>query len=118
MAGIAESPASGNLLASVMSRLATALLVVVALIAFDGIDAAQSEDDAASASPSEIRFVGAVLVPAGLHAAADASSVASLPPSRTIRRGSSDPGRHDPPRTVVVLSPRKADVRVVMITYD
>lgn len=101
-----------------MSRLAPVLLVVVALIAFDGTDAAPSEDDAASAPPSEIRFVGAIVVPAGLHAVADARSVALLPPGRTIRRGRSDPRRHDPPRTVVVLPPRKADVRVVMITYD
>lgn len=101
-----------------MSRLAPALLVVVALAAFDGIDAAPSENDAAFAPPSEIRFSGAVVVPAGSHAVADAQSVASLASGRTIRRGSADPAKHDPPRTVVVLPPRKAYARVVVITYD
>jgi len=102
-----------------MTRLAPALLVVVALIAFDdGIDAAPSENDATFAPPSEIRFNGAVVVPAGSHAVADAHSVASLPSGQTIRRGSTDQGRHDPLRTVVVLPPRKGDARVVVITYD
>lgn len=101
-----------------MTRLAPALLVVVALVAFDGIDAAPSENDADFAPPSEIRFNGAVVVPAGSHAVADAHSVASLPSGQTIRRGSADPGRHDPLRTVVVLPPREGDVRVVVITYD
>lgn len=102
-----------------MTRLApAALLMVVALVAFDGIDAAPSKNDAASAPPSEIRFNGAILVPAGSHTVADVHSIASLPPGRIIRRGSTDAGRHDPPRTVVVLPPRNAGLRVVMITYD
>ena len=101
-----------------MSRLTSALLVVVALIAFDGIDAAASENDANLDPPSEIRFTGAVVVPAGSHAVADAQSVASLPSGQTIRRGSTDPARHDPPRAVVVLPPRKGDARVVVITYE
>lgn len=68
--------------------------------------------------PREIRFNGAVLVPAGSHAVADVHSATSLSLGRIIRRGSADPGRHDPPRTMVVLPPRNAGVRVVLITYD
>lgn len=101
-----------------MKRLASALMVVAALIAFDGIDAATSGNDAAFDPPNEIRFTGAVVVPAGSHAVADAQSVASLPSGQAIRRGSADPARHDPPRTVVVLPPRKGDARVVVITYE
>ena len=118
MAGVAEPLASGDSLASVMNRLAPGLLMVVALVAFDGIDAAPSEDDAVFAPPSEIRFSGAVLVPAGSHAVADVHSASSLSPGRIIRRGSADSGRHDPLRTVVVLPPRQSGVRVVLITYD
>jgi len=102
-----------------MTRLApAALLIALALIPFDGIDAAPSENDTTYAPPGEIRFNGAVVVATGSHAIADAHSVASLPSGQTIRRGSADPGRHDPLRTVVVLPPRKAGVRVVLITYD
>lgn len=102
-----------------MTRLAPALLVVVGLVAFDGIEAARGDNDAAAAAPSsEIRFTGAVLVPAGSHADADAHDVASLPPGRAVRRGSADAARHDPLRTVTMLPPREGDVRVVVITYD
>jgi len=41
-----------------------------------------------------------------------------LPPGRVVLRGSADPGKRDPLRTVVVLAPHKAGVRVVPITYD
>jgi len=119
LAWIAESLASRASLASVMTRLAqAALLTALALFAFDGTDAAPRKNLAASAPPGEVRFSGAVLVPAGPHAAADVHSVAPLPPGRIIRRGSADPGKRDPLRTVVVLPPRKTGVRVVLITYD
>jgi len=101
-----------------MIRLAYVLLAAAVLIACDGIDAAQSENDAAPAAFGEIRFSGAVMVPAGIHADADAQSVAALPSGRSIRRGKGDPEKHGPPRTVVVLPPREAGVRVVVITYE
>lgn len=119
LAWIAESLASRASLASVMTRLApAALLTAFALIAVDGTDAAQRKNDAVPARSGEVRFSGAILVPAGSHATADVRSVAPLPPGRIIRRGSADPGKQDPLRTVVVLPPRKAGVRVVLITYD
>jgi hypothetical protein len=102
-----------------MTRLApAALLTALALVAFDGTDAAQKKNDAAPARSGEVRFNGAIVVPAGSHAAADVHSVASLPPGRIIRRGSANPEKRDPLRTVVVLPPRKAGVQVVLITYD
>lgn len=101
-----------------MIRLAYALLVVVALIACDGIDAAESENDPAPAASGEIHFSGAVLAPAGIHADADAQSAAALPSGQVIRRGSAYPEKHGPPRTVAVLPPRDAGMRVVVITYE
>lgn len=120
MAWIAKSLASRASLAPIMTRLApAALLTAFALIALDGADAAPGKSDAASAPPGEVRFNGEVLlVPAGSHAAADVRSIAPLPPGRVIRRGSANPEKRDPPRTVVVLPPRKPSVRVVLITYD
>ena len=119
LAWIAESLASRASLASVMTRLApAALLTAFALIAVDGTDAAQWKDDAASARSGEVRFSGAILVPTGSRAAADVRSVAPLPPGQIIRRGSADPGKHDPLRTIVVLPTRRGGVRVVLITYD
>lgn len=101
-----------------MTRLAPALLVVVAMIAFDGIDAAPADNDAALPPAGEIRFGGTVLEPAGTHAVADAHSIANLPPGQATRRGSANLRKYDPPRTVVVLPPRKQGERVVVITYD
>jgi len=119
LAWIAESLARSNSLASVVTRLArVALLAIVALIVCGGTGAAPKKSDATSAPPGVVRFNGAVSVPAGAHAAADVHSVATLPPGRVIRRGNADPGKHDPLRSVVVLPPRNADVRVVLITYD
>lgn len=103
---------------SSMIRLAYGLLAAVALIASDGIDAAQSGNNAVPAAFGEIQFSGAVLVPAGIHASADAQSVAALPSGRIVRRGKGDPESHGPPRTVVVLPPREAGMRVVVITYE
>lgn len=119
LAWIAESLASRASLASVMTRLAPAALVTaLALIAFDGSDAAQKKNGAATAPPGEIRFNGSVLVPAGTHTAADVRSVARLPLGRAVRRGSAGPNQHNPLRTVVVLPARKTSTRVVLITYD
>lgn len=102
-----------------MTRLArTALLTTFALVAFDGSDAAPGKNDATPTPPGEVRFHGAVLAPAGLHAASDVDSVAALPPGRMIRRGRADAQKLDPPRTVVVLPPRKTEAPVVLITYD
>lgn len=101
-----------------MIRLAYALLVVVALVACDGIDAAESESDATPTAFGEIQFSGAVEEPAGIHADADAQSVAALPFGQIIRRGRADPEKQGPPRTVVVLPPREAGMRVVVITYE
>lgn len=102
-----------------MTRLApAALLTALALSAFDGTDAAPGKNDAATAPPGEIRFSGSVVVPAGTHAADDVRSIALLPPGRVIRRGSADPEKRDPPRTVVVLPPQKTGVRVALITYE
>jgi hypothetical protein len=101
-----------------MSRLAPALLVVAALAGFDVSDAAPIENDAAFAPPGEIRFSGAVMEPAGSGAKADVRSAASLQYGQTIRRGSIDSVKHDPPRTVVVLPPSGGNTRVVVITYD
>jgi hypothetical protein len=107
-----------------MTRLAPALLVAVAMIAFEGIDAAPSDNDVAPGPTGEIRvtgsihFTGAILESAGNQAVADARSIASVPPGHAVRRGSPDAGKHDPPRTVVVLPPRKEGERVVVITYD
>jgi hypothetical protein len=101
-----------------MTRLAPTLLAVVAMIAFDGIDAAPSDNDAAHAPTGEIRFTGAIVEPTETHVFADARSIASLPPGQVVRRGSVDPTKHDPPRTVVVLPPREQGERVVVITYD
>lgn len=118
LAWVAESLASRASLASIMIRLApAALLTALALVAFDGTDAAERKNDAAPRS-GEVQFNGAIVVPAGSHTAADVRSAAPLPPGRIIRRGSADPGKRDPLRTVVVLPPRKAGVRVVLITYD
>lgn len=119
LAWIAESLASRASLASVMTRLApAALLIALALIAFDDIDAAPRKNNAATGPPGEVRFNGAVLIPAGAHATADVRSVAPLPLGRVVRRGSADPEKRDPLRTVVVPPPRKTHVRVVLITYD
>lgn len=101
-----------------MIRLASILLIGVALVAVDAVDAAPSESDAIFAPPSEIRFNGAVMAPAGIQSDADVRSVASLPSGRMVRRGSADPDGHDPLRTIVVLPPREADLPVVVITYD
>lgn len=102
-----------------MIRLASAVLALVILTAFDGVDAAQSGSDAAfAASGGEIRFNGAVVVAAGVRADADADSAASLPPGRIMHRGSADRVGHGPPRTVIVLPPREAHLRTVVITYD
>ena len=105
-------------MAAVVIHLATTLLAVAALAAFDGVDAAPIDNDAALAPPGEIRFGGAIMEPAGSNAKADARSAASLPYGQTIRRGSIDSVKHDPPRTVVVLPPRVGNARVVVITYD
>src|SRR5690348_6448207 len=119
LAWVAESLASRASLASIMIRLApAALLTALALVAFDGTDAAERKNDAAPPRSGEVRFNGAIVVPAGSHTAADVHDVASLPPGRIIRRGSADPAKRDPLRTVVVLPPRKAGVRVVLLTYD
>ncbi|HVX04010.1 MAG TPA: hypothetical protein VHA71_02705 [Rhodanobacteraceae bacterium] len=102
-----------------MIRLALiALLIAFALVAFDGTDAAPRKKDAASASSGAIRFTGAVMTPAGAHAPDDMQSVASLPPGQIIRRGSPDPRKRGPLRTVVLLPPRKSGLRVVLITFD
>lgn len=102
-----------------MTRLApAALLTALALVAFNGTDAAQRKNDTAPVRSGGVQFNGAIVVPAGSHATADVQSVAPLPPGRIIRRGSDDPEKHDSLRTVVALPPRKAGVRVVLITYD
>lgn len=102
-----------------MTRLArTALLTAFALAAVDTLDAAPGKNDSTSTPPADVRFHGAVLAPTGSNATADVASVAALPPGRMIRRGSADPQKHDPPRTVVVLPPRQTGARVVLITYD
>lgn len=98
--------------------IAAALVAAFALAAFDGADAASKENGPTSAPASVVRFNGAVLMPAGSHAAADVRSVTALPAGQIIRRGSTDPGKHDPLRTVVVQPPRKAGGRVVLITYE
>lgn len=119
MAWIAESCVHGGSLASFMSRLASAaLLTAFALTAFDGIDAAQTENDAVPAPHGEIRFSGAILAPAGSHATADVRSVSSLPVGEVVRHGSADPSKRDPPRTVVSMPSRNPVVREVLITYD
>jgi hypothetical protein len=101
-----------------MTRLAPTLLAVVAMIAFERIDAAPSEHDAALPPSGEIRFTGAVLEPAGIQSVVDVRSIASLPPGQVVRRGNANPEKHDPPRTVVVLPSREEGKRVVMINYD
>lgn len=119
MAGIAEQFARGGPLASIMTRLArTALFTAFALAAVDTLDAAPGRDDSTSTPPGEIRFHGSVLAPTGSNTTADVASVAALPPGRMIRRGSADSQKHGPPRTVVVLPPRKIGARVVLITYE
>lgn len=100
------------------------LALVAALIAFalivlrDAGAAAARGSDTTSASSGEVRFSGAIVVPTSSHATADAQRAAALPPGRIIRRGSSDLEGRDPQRTVVVLPPRKAGVRVALISYD
>lgn len=103
---------------AVVSYLGPVLLAVAALVGFDAVHAAPLDNDAAFAPPGEIRFSGAVMEPAGSNAKADARSAASLPYGQTIRRGSIDSVKHDPPRTVVVLPPREGNPRVVVVTYD
>lgn len=101
-----------------MIRLASILLLVIALVAFDALDAARGGSGAASAAPDEIRFDGAVMAPAGIRSDADARSIASLPPGRVIRRGTADSDGHDPLRTVVMLPSHESGPPVVVITYD
>ena len=102
-----------------MTRLApAALLMLIALAAFDDLAAAPGKNDAAPVPQSQIRFYGAVVVPAGSHTVADVHSVASLSPGSIVRRGNSDGGSDDPPRTVTMLPPGTPSVRVVLITYD
>jgi hypothetical protein len=119
LAWITESLACDDSLVNVMTRLApAALLMLIALAAFDDLAAAPGKNDAAPVPQSQIRFYGAVVVPAGSHTVADVHSVASLSPGRIVRLGSAAPGSDDPPRTVTVLPPRKPSMRVVLITYD
>jgi hypothetical protein len=118
LAGIAGSIASRCPLASVVTRLlGAALLATFASVAFDSADAASKENHPTAGVPGEVRLSGAVLMPAGSYTAADVRSITALPVGQAIRRGSTDPGKHDPLRTVVVQPPRKGGGRVVLITY-
>ena len=98
--------------------LGAALLTAFALVAIDGADAASKEKHPTTGPPGEVRFNGAVSMPAGSQATADVRSITALPAGRIIRRGSTDPGKHDPLRTIVVQPPRNAGKRVVLITYE
>ena len=98
--------------------LGASLLAAFALIAVNGADAASKEKHPTSGPPGEVRFNGAVSMPAGSQATADVRSITALPAGRIIRRGSTDPGKHDPLRTIVVQPPRNAGKRVVLITYE
>jgi hypothetical protein len=102
----------------VTQLLGAALLTAFALVAIDGADAASKEKHPTTGPPGEVRFNGAVLMPAGSHATADVRSITALPAGQIIRRGSTDPGKHDPLRTIVVQPPRNAGKRVVLITYE
>lgn len=117
LAWVAESTASRASLATVVIRLAlVAFLVAFALIVLR--DAGAHGSDATSASSGEVQFSGAIVAPTSSHAAADAQRASALPAGQIIRRGSTDHEERDPRRTVVVLPPREAGARVVLISYD